>query len=234
MKKRTLLPRLFLIGLASVPVIFYENFLESFKYYLPNNTYISFIKSQWHLVVLNILVFVAFLVPLSFRRKAKWGEYGLVAAFFVSLFVEMYGVPLSILFLYRHLDIEPIAARVNCLFKFKFFGVKTCLDHMMLFGGVLITIGTNLIIVAWVTLYRHHKESGLVTGGIYGYSRHPQYLGFLFVLIGWLFGWPSAITMIFVPILVFMYVRVCRTEEREVANQFTEYGEYRERVPFFL
>ena len=78
------------------------------------------------------------------------------------------------------------------------------------------------------------KGNSLVTSGIYAYSRHPQYLGFIMILYGWLMGWPTIITVVFSSILIFMYVRVCILEEREVLKLIPEYQEYKKRVPFFI
>ena len=96
--------------------------------------------------------------------------------------------------------------------------------------------GTVLIIVGWITLYRgsKRKERNFVAGGIYKYSRHPQYLGFILVVFGWFIDWPTLITLIFAPILIYKYVQVCRVEEKEILAEHPEYSEYMKKVPFFI
>jgi protein-S-isoprenylcysteine O-methyltransferase Ste14 len=37
--------------------------------------------------------------------------------------------------------------------------------------------------------------------------RHPQYVGFILVMFGFLFQWPTLLTLAMFPVLVFMYVR---------------------------
>ena len=95
---KNLLIRILLILLILIPIVFFQDFYKHFYVYLTGNIITNVITQQWHIVVLSILLFVAFLIPLSFKRKANWVEYGLVSAFFVSLFIEMYGIPLTILF----------------------------------------------------------------------------------------------------------------------------------------
>jgi protein-S-isoprenylcysteine O-methyltransferase Ste14 len=215
-------------------VTFDEELYRSLRYYLPWNSRIAFTTGQWHLVGINALAFIGFLVPLSFRRKARWGEMGIVTAFFVSLFVEMYGVPLSILALYKYLEVPPIHTDVSSLYSFSFFGAEVCIDHVMAYGGLLILIGTALVAVGWSTLYRNIRQGGLVTRGVYRHSRHPQYFGFILVLAGWLLGWPSLVTIAFVPLLIYKYVAVCRAEEREMLQRSPGYLEYMRRVPFLV
>ena len=103
----------------------------------------------------------------------------------------------------------------------------------MLYGAFLMILGTAVVIVGWVTLYRRVDREGLVTTGIYSISRHPQYLGFMLVIYGWMVGWPTVLTVIFGTILLIVYVRVCIKEEKEVAREH-DYNGYKEEVPFLL
>jgi len=65
--------------------------------------------------------------------------------------------------------------------------------------------------------------------------RHPQYDDFLLVMIGFLLRWPTIPTMIMFPILVFVYTRPARSEEREVAARFgDQWSHYAARTPAFL
>lgn len=45
--------------------------------------------------------------------------------------------------------------------------------------------------------------------------RHPQYVGFSLIKLGFLLQWSTLPTLIMFPILVTMYVRLARREERE-------------------
>jgi methanethiol S-methyltransferase len=227
--------RIALLGALMLPVILSPAaYVEHFRMYLCGGNLSPIIKGEWHLVALNTLFFISFLVPLSFRRKIKWSEYGLVTAFFASLFVEMYGVPFTLMFVSgicnTKTSLPPTFFRVSLL------GRRMVMDLPMFVGAAMMTLGMVVIGVGWVTLYRNVKrKGGLVTTGIYAYSRHPQYVGFLLIVAGWFLGWPTIMTTVFAAILVVMYVRVCLLEDTEMAAEFPEaYASYREAVPLLI
>ena len=101
-------------------------------------------------------------------------------------------------------------------------------------GEDIMTIGTFLVIIGWITFNQNVKNNRLVTTGIYSLSRHPQYLGFILVIIGWLIGWPTLITLVFTPILIYKYIQVCQIEESEISNRIQAYQQYKKDVPFFI
>ncbi len=231
-KNRNFPFRVMFVILIVIPLIFIKDFYLHTYYHLSGTLLVDTIKQQWIIVILNIVLFLSFLIPLSFRRKINWKEYGLVVAFFVSLFVEMYGLPLTVFFASKYFSGSG-AEIPNSIFVFEFLGVNIGMTLAMVYGTVLMIIGMFLIIVGWITLYRNIEENKIVTKGIYSYSRHPQYLGFILIVIGWLIGWPTILTVIFAPILVYMYVRVSKIEEKEFAD-IKEYEAYKETVPFFV
>ena len=54
-------------------------------------------------------------------------------------------------------------------------------------------------------------------------------------MFGFLLQWPTLLTLVMFPVLVWMYVRLARQEEREAIAQFGPlYLEYARRVPAFL
>jgi protein-S-isoprenylcysteine O-methyltransferase Ste14 len=221
-----------LVGIALSVLAFLPEFAEHTRAHFTGSISEDMITDRWHVVVLNISVFVAFLLPLSYRRKADWKEYGLVVAFFVSLFVEMYGVPFILLFVSQRLAPEG-AATPDTPVIVDFLGVEFAFTVPMLYGTLLMAIGTALVVVAWYQLYKGVQRSELVTTGLYAVSRNPQYLGFMLVIIGWVVGWPTILTVAFAPILLVMYTRLCYVEQREVGD-LPGYDEYRERVPLII
>lgn len=233
LRTRNLPLRIMVIVLAAILIIFWEEFYIQFHTHFTGTLLDITIKGQWLLVVLNIVLFLSFLLPLSFRRKINWKEYGLITAFFVSLFVEMYGIPLTVFFASEYISGSSGSAALDSLINFEFLGVDISMSLGMVYGTVLMLMGMALIMIGWITLYRNLKEDGIVTNGIYSLSRHPQYLGFILIVFGWLAGWPTILTVIFAPILIFMYVRVSRKEEEEFA-EIKAYEEYKKEVPFFL
>lgn len=54
-------------------------------------------------------------------------------------------------------------------------------------------------------------------------------------MLGFLFQWPTLLTFAMFPVLVWMYVRLARSEEQEALAQFDDaYRQYADRVPAFL
>ena len=224
--------RLMVLILILIPFIFFKDFYVHTYTHFTGTILPNVITEQWHIVLINIVMFITFLLPLSFRRKINWKEYGLVTAFFVSLFIEMYGIPLTIFFVSKTVT-KSTVEMPNMVYSFRFLGVNIAMDMAMLYATILMIIGTILIIAAWITLYKKIKKEELVTSGIYAFSRHPQYFGFLLIIIGWVVGWPTILTIIFAPILIYKYVKVCITEEKELAH-IKKYKDYKEKVPFFI
>jgi protein-S-isoprenylcysteine O-methyltransferase Ste14 len=65
--------------------------------------------------------------------------------------------------------------------------------------------------------------------------RHPQYVGFILVMFGFLLQWPTILTLAMFPVLTVMYVRLARTEEQDVRTAFGGvYDQYASEVPGFL
>ena len=102
-------------------------------------------------------------------------------------------------------------------------------------SNALIIAGFMVIAAAWRVLYAAQKTGALATDGPYAYVRHPQYTGFILVMLGFLLQWPTLLTIAMFPILVWMYVRLAREEEREVSAAFGDaYRQYAARVPAFI
>ncbi len=231
--RRKLLFRILLLIIACIPLFFTQDFYWHFTAYLTGSILPYVVKGEWHFVAVNAAIFIAFLIPLSFRKKVDWSEYGVVGAFFISLFVEMYGIPLTILFASRYFY-APAASHLPVnLAEINLLGVNISADIPMLYGAMLIILGALLIVVGWITLYTKIK-GGFVKDGIYAYSRHPQYLGFMIVVIGWFIGWPTILTAVFTPILIYKYIRLCKGEEAEIAKKFSGYKAYAKNTPFLV
>ena len=231
-RRWNLVARLALVALALSTLLFWDHFAAHLEAHFTGSVADDAITGEWHVVVLNIALFTSFLVPLSFRRKADWKEYTIVVAFIVSLFVEMYGIPLLIVLVAgRFAPAE--APQLQEALVVKFLGVSFYFTVPMVYGAVLIVAGMALIVVGWYQLFRGVKESALVTTGVYAVSRNPQYLGFMMIVLGWWVGWPTLLVTVFAPILIVLYYRLCRVEEGEVGD-LPGFGEYRRRVPLVI
>jgi protein-S-isoprenylcysteine O-methyltransferase Ste14 len=193
----------------------------------------------WPLVLVNIGLFVGFLVSFAKPRSTiEWRSLGVFSAFIVALFVEMYGFPLTIYLLSSWLGNRyPVAdpfSHTNGHLLGVFFGIRS--DHgtlLHLLSNVLIIGGAVLIAQGWSAI--HGGQGQLVTTGPYAYVRHPQHLGFIVVILGFLIQWPTLVTLVMAPILILRYIRLARQEEAEVQRQFPqEYQAYRSRVPAWI
>lgn len=84
-------------------------------------------------------------------------------------------------------------------------------------------------------LYQAQRRHALATTGAYAKIRHLQYAGFVLIMFGFLLQWPTIITVLMFPILVFMYARLAKSEEKEAQNELgEEYAKYAARVPAFF
>ena len=196
----------------------------------------------WGLVILNSAIFIFF--AFSFFRPSTprdWTSFGAFSAFLVALFVEMYGFPLTIFVLSgwlqsRYPDVDWFSHDAGHLTETLFgwranphFGPFHLVSFVLIGGGFL------LVSAAWHTLFSAQKNGALATTGPYAYVRHPQYVGFVLVLLGFLVQWPTILTLLMFPVLVFMYARLARREEREVRAAFGEaYDRYAAEVPAFV
>jgi protein-S-isoprenylcysteine O-methyltransferase Ste14 len=218
--------------LLASTLFFLRDFGEHIYAHFTGSIFGKTIMGQWHIVILHIAFFVAFMVPLSYRRRVDCKECGLVTAFFVSLFVEMYGIPFTMLLVARAIGSSNQIV-LNRVAAIELFGTKLAATIPMVYGAVLMVVGGSLILLGWITLYRNVKKANLVTCGIYSFSRHPQYMGFILIVIGWVVGWPTVLTLIFAPILIYKYVMLCLQEEKELLK-WHDYLDYKKRVPFLV
>lgn len=196
----------------------------------------------WLLVVVNSAVFILF--ALSFfrpRTKRDWRSFSAFSAFLVALFTEMYGFPLTIYFLSGWLQTRFPAADwfshdAGHLLEMLFgWDANPHFGPFHLLSFVLIGGGFWLIAAAWRVLYTAQRQNTLAVSGPYAYLRHPQYAGFILIMFGFLLQWPTLLTLVMFPVLVWMYVHLARTEERVALVQFGEvYADYMNKVPAFL
>ncbi len=196
----------------------------------------------WSLVVINSLVFIIFAFSFTKPRTSRdWRSFSAFSAFIVALFVEMYGFPLTVYLLsgwlvrmYPGVDFfsHDAGHLLHTLLGWK---IDPHFDPLHILSNLLILCGFILLSAAWKVLYEAQRTGTLAVSGPYGYVRHPQYGGFILIMFGFLLQWPTLVTLIMFPILVTMYVRLARREEREVIAEFgDEYRRYADRTPAFL
>lgn len=181
----------------------------------------------WSLVIINSLVFILFAYSFTKPRSSRdWRSFGGFSAFIVALFTEMYGVPLTIYLLSgwlqrRYPGLDPLSHDAGHLWWTltgqhgnPHFGLLHILSNLLIFGGFI------LLASAWNVLYRAQRRHELATTGIYGRLRHPQYIGFIAIMLGFLLQWPTILTLAMFPFLVWMYVALAHAEERDSLREF--------------
>ncbi len=105
--------------------------------------------------------------------------------------------------------------------------------HILSF--IFIGGGFILISAGWRVLYEAQRKHALAPTGVYAYVRHPQYIGFILVMFGFLLQWPTILTLAMFPFLVWMYVRLALTEERETQREFGDaYASYAAATPRWI
>ena len=196
----------------------------------------------WSLVLINSVVFIFFAFSFFKPTTARdWRSFGAFSAFMVALFTEMYGFPLTIYLLSgwlqsRYPGVDWLSHDAGHLLEMLFgweanphFGPFHLLSFALIGGGFW------LLARSWPVLYRAQHEGRLATTGPYARVRHPQYAAFVLILLGFLFQWPTLLTLAMFPVLAFMYVRLANSEEREALAEFGDtYARYMRATPAFV
>ena len=196
----------------------------------------------WMLVVFNSAIFLMFAFSFFKPNTARdWRTFGAFGAFIVALFVEMYGFPLSIYLMsgwlqtkYPNLDLMSH----NSGHLWSTLLGETGDPHfgpLHIASYVFLGLGFYLLSSAWNVLYHAQRRNALATTGHYARIRHPQYVAFVLILLGFLLQWPTLLTLIMFPILLLMYARLAINEEAAMRQQFgAEFEAYAARTPRFL
>ena len=196
----------------------------------------------WLLVVINSAVFIIFAFSF-FKPKTKrdWRSFSAFSGFIVALFAEMYGFPLTIYLLSGWLQARAPGLDLLSHDAGHLWSTILGLEGNPHFGwlhilsSVLLVVGFWVLASAWPVLYRAQKAQQLATQGMYARIRHPQYLGFILIMFGFLLQWPTLLTILMFPVLVFMYVRLAISEERDAEKEFGQsWRDYAAHTPRFL
>ena len=196
----------------------------------------------WSLVIINSLVFIIFAFSFAKPQSSRdWRSFGAFSAFLVALFTEMYGFPLTIYLLSGWLaqqfpGVDFLSHDAGHLLEV-IFGWRSNphFGPFHILSTILIVLGFWLLASAWKVLYAAQRTRRLATTGPYARVRHPQYIGFVLIMTGFLLQWPTLVTLAMFPVLVFMYWRLARREEEDAREAFSDaYRRYEENTPAFL
>lgn len=99
-------------------------------------------------------------------------------------------------------------------------------------GDLAIVSGLAVLVLAWRGLHAARRDRRLATTGVYAVVRHPQYLGYLMVMFGFLLQWPSLLTGVAFAVVVMAYGGLIRREEDELSSLHGEdWARYAARTP---
>lgn len=196
----------------------------------------------WGLMLLNTALFLAFAFSFTRPKTTRdWRSFGAFSAFIVALFTEMYGFPLTIYLFSGALTkyfpgVDWLTHNNGHLWETVLgFQGDPHFNLLHIASGLFIGAGFLIVASAWRVLYASQRAHALATSGVYSRMRHPQYIGFIAVMVGFLLQWPTLLTLLMFPVLVFMYTRLAYREEREMEEEFgIEYTVYRKTVPAFI
>lgn len=193
-------------------------------------------SGAWGVALIAIVaaswVLYRYLAPKTWH---EWAGAGMVQAFIIALYAEMYGFPLTIYLLARFFGLDGDGLSANLWSTLLGLGATGMLISMLL-GYALVVIGIAVFLQGWRELYRARRENRLATDGSYRLIRHPQYTGLFIALFGeGVVHWPTLFSVGLFPVIVLVYFSLSRREERRMLEQFgEEFRAYQRMVPMFV
>ena len=192
---------------------------------------------NWPVVLASIILATfIFTIFLARPKRIDWRSYGLTEAFIISLFTEMFGIPLTIYTLTALFKIDIPANGLTghllatAMAYMGLIDLETAVTIVMAISIVIIGLGLLLLIGGWYQVYQHRE--GVATTGLYGLVRHPQYLGIILIMTGFVIQWPTIPTLIMYPILLYVYHRQALKEEKFMISRYGDtYRKYMMKTP---
>ncbi len=190
---------------------------------------------NWLGVLFFVVIYSSVLLFIPFYKKMDKKPRGTYIAFIIAFAIEMHGIPFSMWV------ISWIIGKnlpVGILWGHTFF---SSIGFWGMYINIMCAIlAISLIINGWYNIYKKYwsKETGkgkLVKTGIYKYIRHPQYAGLLLLSFGMIVEWATLPMLIMFPIMIVMYVRLAKREEKDMILEFGDaYQAYMKATKMFI
>lgn len=110
----------------------------------------------------------------------EWARAGVVQAFIIAFYAEMYGFPLTIYFLARFFGLDLAWTEGGNLWA-QVFGTPVAHLVAMVIGYAIVFSGATLVADGWRRVHRARRDGRLATEGAYARVRHPQYTGLFLI-----------------------------------------------------
>ena len=195
----------------------------------------------WFLVVVNTAVILLFAASFFHPRSGRdWRAFGAFSAFVIALFTEMYGLPLTVYLLSSWLGSNVVGLDLthqggHLWSELVGWNGDPHVSPFHLASYVFIGGGFVAIASGWQRLLAAVKAGRLATDGVYAWVRHPQYAGFMLIMVGFLLQWPTIPTLLMFPVLVLVYRRLAIREEEETRARFeSAWDAYAAMTPRFI
>jgi protein-S-isoprenylcysteine O-methyltransferase Ste14 len=158
-------------------------------------------------------------------------EFFYMASPFAFYFYSVYGPALNFVN-----DTPALAWLVKVFLPHYVMTSSELLNLHNLVGMVLALLGFSVFCTgAGQVYYNKLARKGIVTGGVYNYIRHPQYVSLLVCSFGMLLLWPRYIVLVSFITVLFAYYFLARIEEKECIEKHGQsYIDYMNRTGMFL
>ncbi len=174
----------------------------------------------------------------TFVAVAAWGFYLVIVLEFLYMispfalyFYSAYGPALNLL--HR----SPSTSWLTAFFLPHFSQTNSwLLNELHEVGEIVGLLGLLFFGIGAAQIYwAKFRRQQAVTGGIYAYIRHPQYLGLAILGFGTMLIWPRFLVLVSYVSMLFLYILLARWEEERCLEKYGEsYHSYQTRTGMFL